>query len=198
MHNILIFGDSISTGKGVAKDKSWPVLLGKHFDKQNRYSPLVHNLSFPGESTKEVVKRFPFEVKTRVKKGSKTSVIFAVGINDAKCVEKETNPSTTEEVFKENIGFLIRSAQEYADDIAFVGLSSVDEKKTLPAGSIYFSNERIARYSHMIKDVCDESGVLFIDLEKDFNTNFLAEDGIHLNNLGHQMIADKVISLYLL
>lgn len=196
MHNILIFGDSISVGKGVEKEKSWPILLCNYFDKQNKYSILVHNLSFPGESTNEVIKRFPSETKTRNREEARLSIIFAIGINDARCVNKKTNSTTPENIFKKNIETLIKEAQKYTNNIVFIGLSGVDEKKTMPLGNLYFSNKTISKYSAVINKICDKNNVSFINLEKDFRKKFIAEDGVHLNGLGHQMIADKVVSYF--
>ncbi len=194
MPNILIFGDSISTGKGVKKEKSWPALLCKYFDNQCKYSTLVHNLSFPSESTKEIVKRFSSETKSRFRKESDLSIIFAVGINDAKCIKNKANINTKEKLFIGNILLLIKEAAKYTINVAFIGLSKVDEKKTMPLGELYFSNRIILKYSNIISKICDKNNIPFISLEKDFRKKFLAEDGIHLNELGHQMIANKVVS----
>ncbi len=196
MHNILIFGDSISVGKGVEKEKSWPILLCNYFDKQNKYSILVHNLSFPGESTNEVVKRFSSETKTRDREGVSLSIIFTIGINDARCVNKKTNTTTPENIFRKNIETLIKEAQKYTNNIVFIGISGVDEKKTMPLGNLYFSNKTISKYSAIVNKICDKNNVSFINLEKDFRKKFIAEDGVHLNRLGHQMIADKVVSYF--
>lgn len=196
MHNILIFGDSISAGKGVRKEKSWPLLLCKYFDKENKYSILVHNLSFPGESTKEIVKRFSSEVASRNRKGVNLSIIFSIGINDARCVDKKTNISTVKSAFTKNIELLIREAQKHTNNILFIGLSGVDEKRTMPLGNLYFSNKKISDYSAIIEKICAKNNVSFVSLKKDFYKKFIAEDGVHLNELGHQMIANKVVSYF--
>lgn len=119
MHNILIFGDSISAGKGVKKENSWPVLLSGHFDNKCRYSTLVHNLSFSSESTKEVMKRFSSEVGSRFRKRDELSIIFAVGINDAKCIKKKTNVNIKEKTFTDNILLLAKQALKYTNNIVF-------------------------------------------------------------------------------
>lgn len=95
MYNILIFGDSIAAGRRVEKMKSWPSLLTQFLDKKDKDFTLVHNLSIPGDSTNEVIKRFPVEAEVRCRKkysGDHSSIIFAVGLNDTKCFASRDNP----------------------------------------------------------------------------------------------------------
>lgn len=66
----------------------------------------------------------------------------------------------------------------------------------MPLGELYFSNKRISKYSDIISKVCAKNNISFISLEKDFRKKFLAEDGVHLNELGHQVIASKVVSYF--
>jgi len=152
MYNILIFGDSIAAGRGMEKIKSWPSLLAQRLDKKDKNSIFVHNLSIAGESTNEVLKRFPTEAEARCKKiypDDRSSIIFAVGVNDAKYIGSKDNPVTNTENFKDNIRLLIKGAREYTDHIIFIGLTLVDEKKTMPIDMNYFSNKRISKYSNM-------------------------------------------------
>jgi len=199
MYNILIFGDSIAAGRKIDKTKSWPSFLAQFFDKKDRDFTLVHNLSIPGDSSNEVIKRFPVEAEARCKKiypDDHSSIIFAVGLNDTKCLESRDNPTTSEEGFINNIGLLIENAKKYTDHIIFVGLTPVDERKTAPLDNVYFLNEKIRVYEKIIDGECKKRNVPFLSITEEWLKSdylkLLSEDGIHPNEEGHQKIFKKI------
>jgi lysophospholipase L1-like esterase len=200
MYGILIFGDSIAAGRGVDKVKSWPLLLTQYLDKEDKWSIFLYNLSIPGQSSKELVKRFSIEAKARCKKiysDDHFTIIFAIGINDAKCTGSKNNPVISQKNFKNNIKLLISNARKYTDHIIFIGPTLVDEKKTTPIDKNYFFNEKILNYSNIIKNICAEIRISFIDMANDWRRQnykkFLASDGLHLNEQGHKIIYQKII-----
>jgi acyl-CoA thioesterase-1 len=205
MYNILIFGDSISAGRRVDKIKSWPSLLSQTLDIKDKDFTLVHNLSIPGESTNEVIRRFPVEAKARCKKiylDDRTSIIFAVGINDAKCINSKDNPATKPEDFRKNISFLTKNAKEYTNHIIFVGLTLVDEQKTAPIDNIYFLNDKIKAYNEIVNEECQKGGITFLNITEEWSgfdyRNLLSNDGIHPNDKGHQKIFEKIKPLFII
>jgi lysophospholipase L1-like esterase len=204
MYNILILGDSISAGRRVDKIKSWPSLLSQALDIKDKDFTLVHNLSIPGESTSEVIKRFPVEAKTRCKKiypDDRASIIFAVGINDTKCINSKDNPVTKLEDFRKNISLLTKSAREYTNHIIFVGLTLVDEQKTAPIDNIYFLNDKIKTYNEIINEECQKRSIIFLNITEEWSElnylNLLSDDGIHPNEKGHQKIFEKIRPLFI-
>jgi len=204
MYNILIFGDSISAGRRVDKIKSWPSLLSQALDIKDKDFTLVHNLSIPGESTNEVIRRFPVEAKARCKKiypDDRASIIFAVGINDTKCINSKDNPVTKLEDFRKNISLLTKSAREYTNHIIFVGLTLVDEQKTAPIDNIYFLNDKIKTYNEIINEECQKRSIIFLNITEECSElnylNLLSDDGIHPNEKGHQKIFEKIRPLFI-
>lgn len=203
MYNILIFGDSIAAGRRVEKVKSWPCLLAQFIDIKDKDLTFVHNLSIPGESTDGVIKRFSVEAGSRCKRvypNDHASIVFAIGINDTKCVNSRNNPVRRLEDFKKNIISLIESASKYTDHVIFVGLTLVDERKTAPIDNVYFLNENIKKYNKTIKEVCKKRDILFLDISEEWSSfnylNLLSDDGIHPNEKGHQKIFEKIKSLF--
>lgn len=199
MNNILIFGDSISAGKGVNKNKSWPSLLAQNFDNRDKYSTIIYNLSIPGESTNEILLRFSAEVNARyISKSADNSymIIFAIGINDAKSIGSPNKAITSVNDFNKNIKKLIKLARKYTNRIAFIGLTPVDESKAAQVDTYYFLNKNILNYNNNIKNICVDSKISFIEIARSYaKTNFkryLANDGIHLNESGHKMIYKKI------
>ena len=199
MYNILIFGDSIAAGRKVDKIKSWPSLLTQFFDTKDKDFTLVHNLSIPGESTGEVMKRFFTEAEVRCKKiypDDRASIIFAIGINDVKCVNSQDNPVTGPEDFRKNIAFLAENAAQYTNHIIFVGLTLVDEQKTAPIDNVYFLNEKIKTYNKILDEECKKRNTAFLNIIQEWSNidylNLLSDDGIHPNEKGHQKIFEKI------
>jgi len=204
MYNILIFGDSISAGRKVDKIKSWPFLLAQFLDTKDKDFTLVHNLSIPGESTSEVIKRFPIEAKSRCKKiyqDDRASIILAIGLNDTKCVNSKDNPVTELEDFRKNITLLTESASEYTNHIIFIGLTLVDEQKTAPMDNVYFLNKKIKTYNEVIDMECRKRNITFLNIAKEWSglndLNLLSDDGIHPNENGHQKIFEKIKPLFI-
>ncbi|MDW5419057.1 arylesterase [Iodobacter sp. CM08] len=75
--NILVFGDSLSAGYGIAASKAWPALLDK--DLVARGKPWrVINASVSGETTAGGLTRFPQALKTHQAK----VVVLQLGAND--------------------------------------------------------------------------------------------------------------------
>ena len=74
---ILVFGDSLSAGLGMAREKSWPALLEDRL-AQRHYPYRVVNASISGETTSGGVARLP-EALARFKPAI---VILELGAND--------------------------------------------------------------------------------------------------------------------
>ncbi len=130
MVRILIFGDSIAYG-ACDKEGGWVQRLRKFFD-ENYEDYLIYNLSISGDTTEELIKRFEFEAKQRLKEKDETIIIFAIGINDSQFVHSKNKNRIALEKFKENLRKLIQLAKKFSSKIIFVGLTPVDETKTTP------------------------------------------------------------------
>jgi acyl-CoA thioesterase I len=74
---ILVFGDSLSAGYGIAAQAAWPALLDKDLAKQGKAWRVV-NASVSGETTAGGLTRFPQALKTHQPK----MVLLQLGAND--------------------------------------------------------------------------------------------------------------------
>jgi acyl-CoA thioesterase I len=74
---ILVFGDSLSAGYGIAAQAAWPALLDKDLAKQGKAWRVV-NASVSGETTAGGLTRFPQALKTHQPK----IVLLQLGAND--------------------------------------------------------------------------------------------------------------------
>lgn len=201
MYNILIFGDSIAIGRNVQKTKSWPILLSNYIDCKDKKSILVYNLSVAGNSTKDIILRLFNEIRARCNKKkyleNSLILIFAIGINDSKNLKFHNKDKIIINHFISNIKKIISIAGSFSGEVCFLGLNPVDDLKMCKE-CIPLQNKRIKRYNSIIKNVCRQNNVTFIDV---FNVWFgmdykklLSNDGMHPNSVGHKKIFKMLIS----
>jgi len=126
MTQILIFGDSIAYGAW-DKEGGWVQRLRKFLDEKNLtdsdFYCRVYNLGISGNSSKNLLERFEFETKQRLKESEETIIVFAIGINDSYFVHSENSHRVPINKFKENIQKLTDLAKKFSSKIIFVGLT---------------------------------------------------------------------------
>lgn len=198
---ILVFGTSITFGAWDRKG-GWVERLKNFFikkflsDKNFRY--LVYNLGISGDTTEDLLERFEFEAKQRLKEGEETIVIFEIGGNDSQFIHSQNSLRILPEKFRQNIQNLINLAKKFSSKIIFIGHSPVDETKTTPIPwnrDKSYKNENVSKYNEIIKSVCQENNVYFIEIfEKLSKLGYqnLLEDGLHSNSKGHQKIFETI------
>lgn len=193
---ILVFGDSIVWGAADSEGGGWVtrlfIELGKDFEID------VYNLGVSGDKTPNVLKRFESETKERIEETEDVIFVFAIGINDSYFIHSKNAFMTPPEEFKENIQKLIEKTQRISPKIIFIGLTPVDEPKTTPIPwdtDKSYKNENIKKYNEIIKSICKEKGVHFIEIFEnwiDLDYKELLEDGLHPNPEGHKKIFETV------
>ena len=191
--HFFIFGDSITYGAWDVQG-GWVGRLRRFVDKKNvsdqNFYCLVYNLGISGNTTRDVLARFEYELKQRLQE--EAVIVFAIGINDSAFVNTTQTHHVSLEQFKKNIESLIVLARTFSSRIIFVGLTPVDEAKTAPViwdTSKSYKNEYIQQYNNALQEVTQENDVIFIDIfptvsKKNFTT--LTDDGLHPNSKGHQ------------
>jgi acyl-CoA thioesterase I len=186
--NICIFGDSTAWGAWDLEKGGWVNRLWIYLAKTKKDFDL-YNLSISGGTTKTILDRFESEAKTR----NADILIFQSGGNDAAYEQVEDNYQVSPSEFKENIEEIIQRAKKITDKIIFISFKNVDESKTMPVPwrNIYYKNENIKKYCEIIKDVCAEKEVLFLDIFGLLNNEDLC-DGVHPDDTGHEKIFQKV------
>lgn len=209
MAQILVFGDSLTYGcwdkKGGWVNRLREFLDEKRLPKYRKTRQitdmdLVYQLGRSGDATDGVLERFKFEAKQRTIKARETIIIFQVGTNDTFFYIDYEDPKkrlrTTPEKFSEKIQKLINEAKKFTSKVVFLGLAPVDESNASPlpwAKNKFFKNENVKRYNDIIKSVCKENNVYFIEVfEKLKDGAKYLEDGLHLNSNGHQKIFEIV------
>jgi acyl-CoA thioesterase I len=186
MSAICIFGDSIVWGASDLEKGGWVNRLRLFFDKQGKDME-VYNLGIPGDTTGDLLDRLEAEIKSRL--DEETIILFSIGINDSIHLENL-------EFFKDNLQDLMGVARKFSKKILFLGLTNVDEKKTIPVNwdkEAVYINKNIKIFDNQIKEIVEKEKVNYFRIFDLLNKNEL-EDGLHPNSKGHEKIFEAVKS----
>lgn len=125
--NICVFGDSIVWGANDFEKGGWVERLKVHClqDGSNRD---VYNLGISGDNTDKLLKRLEFETTLR----EPDVIVLAIGINDSQYISTKDNHRIGLEKFKDNLSELTKISKKFTDKIIFVGLTMVNEARTMP------------------------------------------------------------------
>lgn len=200
MTKILVFGDSIAWGAFDTKRGGWVERLKTYlFNERPEIRGYVYNLSISSNDTRGIL----FELEKQIEIIEKIEpedyiLIFSIGSNDCRYIDSKKNKFVPIQEFKENLNKIIKIVNKYSKGIVFTGLMKVDEDKTLPfLGSAtekeYYANDDLKEYDKMIKDACNDYGIIFIPLLNVLNIKEDLFDGVHPNSKGHEKIFKKVL-----
>jgi lysophospholipase L1-like esterase len=182
---ICIFGDSITWGAWDCENGGWADLLKKYLLSE---SVITYNLGISDDTTEQLLKRFDTEVEAR----NPDIIIFAIGINDSMDIFGKKPISLVK--FADNLAALTDKALQITNKIVFIGLTSVDETKTIPYADTdaSFDNQSIGEYDEAIRSFCEENDLIFIDaLGLLINDDDLC-DGLHPSSTGHQKMFETI------
>jgi acyl-CoA thioesterase-1 len=107
--NILIFGDSLSAGYGIAVNESWPALLGERLKQKGKPYAVV-NASISGETTAGVRTSFA----AALQQTQPAIVILELGANDG----LQGLPIAE---MQANLGAMIKAARQHKSRVLLVG-----------------------------------------------------------------------------
>lgn len=200
---ILVFGDSIAQGfwdgQGGWVQRIRNKFISKAIAGKNDGLPDIHNLGISGDNSKDLLNRFVNDYDSRNKFTNIGTIIFAVGTNDCQIIDGE--PVSGSEEYIENISKIYSLAKIRTKEIIFVGLTPCIEEITTPVSwdeQTHYTNERLGYFNNALKSYCLDNKITFIDLFDLFidkmNVNTLLQDGLHPNEIGHNLIADTVLT----
>ncbi|MEK6894914.1 MAG: GDSL-type esterase/lipase family protein [Nanoarchaeota archaeon] len=182
MTTICVFGDSITWGAWDHEKGGWADRLKLYCSEEYDYLP-VYNLGIDGDTSEDILERFENECLAR----EPDLIIISIGDNDSalKIPLKE---------FEENIGDIIELAGNFTEKIIFLGPNYVDESRTMPVewGKYSYSNSDLQKYGNVIKKLCKENNLGYIDFEEILSKDDL-EDGLHPNSKGHEKIFQHIV-----
>lgn len=208
MSQIFAFGDSITWGSWDLEG-GWADLLKKEIFRYIEESTedkeiIFYNLGIPSNRTDQLLERFQNEVDQRFDEDNQERCfIFAFGANDAayQIIEKKFRLEAEE--YEMNIKKTIDLARKFSNNIVFINITPVDERKTDGVLNKAKSrkNEYVDQYNEVLKQVCENNSIDLIDINSEYKKtdviSLLCEDGLHPNTKGHQIIL-KLVRNYLI
>jgi lysophospholipase L1-like esterase len=192
MVKLLVFGDSITWGAFDTEKGGWVERL-----KFSLFSTgtELYNCGVSGDSTIDILKRFDTEVIARSGKHNKNKLIFfAVGINDSRFMISTNENFVNIFDFEKNLLLVYKKALKFSNKIIFVGLTKVDETKTIPTPldtDIEFRNDIILKYNSIIQKICKDNKIKYIPMFDLLEPDDLY-DGLHPNATGHNKMFKRV------
>lgn len=172
-YTIVVLGDSLTDGYGLAKEQAFPALVEKKFHAEGQKDIKVVNAGISGSTSSSAPQRLKWFLKTKPQ-----VLVVALGANDG------LRGIPTAQLYK-NLSKTIQTAQDSHIKVILFGMK-------MPAnyGSKYQKDfERV--YTDLAKKYKVE---LFDFLLTDVATikELNQEDGIHPNAKGHEIIAANV------
>lgn len=170
---ILVLGDSISAGYGVAVEQGWVGLLRDRLEGEN-YPHRVVNASVTGDTTSGGRARLPDALDRHEPK----IVIVELGGNDG----LRGQPL---EAMRRNLRAMIDQSRAAGAEVLLLGIR-------LPPN---YGRAYIERFIGVYRELADTTGVALVPRVLDGvgeRREFMQEDGIHPNADGHAAILDNV------
>jgi lysophospholipase L1-like esterase len=193
MTKIIVFGNSIGEGYWDLEG-GWVDRLRKNYHKKSikeNNDLTVYNQSISGASTKDILDRFEFEIKPRIR-GDKIIIILATGVNDSQWLNDENKWRVSQEEFKDQLQKLIDLSKKYSNKIIFLGLTKTKDGDPIPGTEEKsYKNERVEIFDKILKEKSQENNINFIDTSNLIENNDL-KDYVHPNTEGHKKIFNKV------
>lgn len=169
---LIVLGDSLSEGYGVAKDAAFPAVLEKKLQAAGKKWTVV-NAGVSGSTTASAVGRLKWLIKSKP-----DVILLALGANDGlRGLKLEDS--------EKNLGKAIEYAQ--------------DQKIRVILGGLYmppnYGKDYTDQFAKMYQSLAKKYKVTFIPFILDKvagNPKYNLADGIHPNEDGHRIIAENV------
>lgn len=183
--NIIVLGDSIAWGAFDKEKGGWVERLKTFLFN---YDCFVYNCSVSGDTSTDVLFRMHNELMARKDDEEGTGIIIAIGANDCG-FDNDGIPETTPEAFIDNIQKIYVRAKSFTNNILFVGLTGIDDKRTSPVhwdDNLNYGDESAREYNEELSKFCLRHKIPFADVvELDKNDTV---DGCHPNEITHEKI----------
>ncbi len=202
MHNIIVFGASITQGAFDGEGGGWVSRLATHTFQQTIDSKdfddksLVFNCGISGDTITRLEKRYAQELEPRMLWGEPCVAIISIGINDSQ-VEVATGATKIPlDEYRASLTRIVQYLKKKQCAVFFVGLGAVDESKVNPKPwdlGFAFQNQSIRKFDVAMQEVAIAEGATYVTVLDIFEDSMeLIPDGIHPNAKGHRMMFERV------
>lgn len=176
--NIVILGDSLSSGLGVEPEQAYPYLVQAHFKKTGQHHIKIFNGSISGSTTAGALSRLKWYLRVKP-----DMLILALGANDGL-----RGLSTSR--MEQNLSSCIELAREKGMTIILAGM------KMPPNYGPEYSREFEQAFENLSKKY-DLTLIPFLLKDVAGKPDLNQADGIHPNADGHKIIARTVLETLL-
>ncbi len=188
---IVVIGDSVVFGRVDPSNGGWVGRVRREWTERDPGANAVFNLGIGGETSRGLRGRLVSECRPR----NPDLIVIGVGVNDSREAADRTKREVDIGEFEDNVSWLITAARDLAT-VVWMGMVPVDDKRTSPIGSLYYSSSVQEDYHRVTVEQCQSHGVEMVDvwgawsrLPPDDGQRMLW-DGLHPDAKGHAMIAD--------
>ena len=173
---IVILGDSLAEGLGVAPEQSYPSVLQRKLDRAG-YAYRIVNMGVSGDTTSGGVSRFPGALALKP-----SILVIELGGNDGL---RGVPVATT----KRNLDLMARRARDAGSDVVIAGM-------TLPPN---YGPDYIRTFEAVFRDVAQQHRAQYVPsffkpiIEQiESRPELMQRDGIHPAPEGHELLADHL------
>ena len=173
---LIVLGDSLTEGYGVAKDAAFPAVLEKKLHESGKKEWTVVNAGVSGSTTASGISRLKWLFKSKP-----DVILLALGANDGLRGLKVVDS-------KQHLSEVIKYAQEQKVKVILGGLY-------MPPN---YGKEYTEDFKKMYESLAKQYKVTFIPFILDKvagNPKYNLADGIHPNEEGHKVIAENVFQI---
>lgn len=182
--NIIFFGDSLTFGYGVAKEKSWVFKL----TKEHSLSSL--NKGCNGDTTTGMLTRYYNDVIAY----NPSKIFLMAGTNDLLLGRPLSS-------IIDNIELMIIDGININSEI-IIGIppkiiGNMANKLFSPSSLYSYAENELINLRNEIINLCTKHNIVFIDFyESTLNRSDVYLDGIHLTDLGHELMYQKALDYF--
>lgn len=189
MLKIVFFGDSICNGQGVSVHRGWVARLSQSIEELSPESTVI-NASVNGCTTRQALERMSYDVISN----HPDYVIVQFGLNDANQWNENDDiggfyPRVSIDAYEANLAEICDRAVLNG---CFVMLMTCHIPSIRKSGPEYCDDVRA--YNERVRLVGAEKGVTLIDIAHAQVESITQDDGVHLNDVGHQVYFETVAS----
>lgn len=170
---ILVVGDSLSAGYGIANEQTWVSLL-EHRLQQNGYPHKVINASVSGDTTAQGLVKLP----AALRRHQPEIVIIELGGNDGL-------RALDTDMIRQNLAQMIQLGLDAGAKVLLAGTK-------LPPN---YGPAYVSAFEHIYSNLAQEYQLALVPFLMEgvaANGALMQEDGIHPNAKGHQKMLDTV------
>ena len=205
-----LFGDSICFGQLVSPHQTWVNYLSIKSAELFKDKITIQNCSVNGDTTRLALERFGYQISTK----NPDVVLVQFGMNDCNFWDTGLGlPRVSKLAFEANLVEIINNCFVSGSKIVFLSTNHPSNKSYFKSKPELTHGKSNKHYNHIIKNVykkfeSENKKVFLLDNEKLFEnelfdkkiavSNFLLEDGVHLNVNGHLLYrktVDKILKI---